>query len=421
MRPRSGVGMISLPKYVHAKQRRGKLELSFQKFRGGPEAWPRVKLPANPLSEEFVRRASLCGRLDATKKSGGDWTWHFIDVADRRHELPAPQPDPEAFWAAAEKADALGKQLAAGERKTFSALIIEFKDSNAFQLNVDDNGKKRPGLAEATRDQYERHLADIDTAWGSDPVASLTPVDVQKAIDAFRKTPAAGRVFRSVLSRLCSWGIPRGYGTSNPVEHTEASEDGGTYDPWPPSAFEFFFANARIGLHLPVYSGLFTGQRLSDVIDMRRPLEGVTEMPLVAQKTGELVPVQIHSEYRAIIRAQKLDHEKLHLREDGEPWTYEGFKTAWQREMNRPEFAEFRQKRWVFHGTRKNAVNALLEVGCSEARVAAIVNMSPAMVNHYSKKVSQFRLARAAMEQFEAGWEKLRPSVLGNLKIVGKE
>jgi predicted transcriptional regulator len=78
----------------------------------------------------------------------------------------------------------------------------------------------------------------------------------------------------------------------------------------------------------------------------------------------------------------------------------------------------FRQNRWVFHGTRKNAVNNLLEVGCSEARVAAIVNMSPAMVHHYSKKVSQFRLARAAMEQFEAGWEKLRPSVLGNVKVV---
>ena len=57
----------------------------------------------------------------------------------------------------------------------------------------------------------------------------------------------------------------------NPVEHTETSEDGGTYDPWPPNAFEHFFEYARIGLHRPVYSGLFTGQRLSDVIDMRRP------------------------------------------------------------------------------------------------------------------------------------------------------
>lgn len=410
--------MIELPRYVHAKRRRGRLELSFQKFRGRPVAWPRVKLPSDPFGEEFARRVALCDRFEATKKSDGSWVWHFADVTRRRHELPAPQPDSEVFWSAVEKADAVGKQLAAGERKTFSALIVEFKASAAFQLNVGEDGKERPGLAKATREQYERHLDDIDAAWGSEPVANLTPVDVQKAIDTFRNTPAAGRVFRSVLSRLCSWGIPRGYGTSNPVEHTEASGDVGSYDPWPPWAFEFFFANARIGLHLPVYSGLFTGQRLSDLINMRRPLEGVTEMPLVAQKTSEIVPVQIHSEYRAIIRLQKSDHEMLHLRENGEPWTYEGFKTAWQREMNRPEFARFRRERLVFHGTRKNAVNALLEVGCSEARVAAIVNMSPSMVHHYSKKVSQFRLARAAMEQFEAGWEKLRPSVLGNLKIV---
>jgi hypothetical protein len=410
--------MIELPRYVHAKHRRGRLELSFQKYRGTGNAWPRVKLPSDALSEEFVRRASLCTRLEATKKADSEWVWYFADVMGRRHDLPAPQPAPEIFWAVVEKADAVGKQLAAGERKTFSALIVEFKDSVAFQLNFDNDGKKRPGLAEATRDQYERHLDDIDAAWGGDPVANLTPVDVQKAIDAFRDTPAAGRVFRAVLSRLCSWGIPRGYGTSNPVEHTESSDDGGSYDPWAPWAFEYFFEHARIGLHLPVYSGLFTGQRLSDVIDMRRPLEGVTEMPLVAQKTGELVPVQIHSEYRAMIRAQKLDHEMLHLREDGQPWTYEGFKTAWQREMNKPAFVRFRDERVVFHGTRKNAVNNLLEVGCSEARVAAIVNMSPAMVHHYSKKVSQFRLARAAMEQFEAGWEKLRPSVLGNVKVV---
>lgn len=88
------------------------------------------------------------------------------------------------------------------ERKTFSALIIEFKDSNAFQLNVDDEGKKRPGLAQTARDQYECYLDSIGAACGSDPVANLTPVDVQMAIDAFGETPAVGRVFQSVLSRL---------------------------------------------------------------------------------------------------------------------------------------------------------------------------------------------------------------------------
>jgi hypothetical protein len=425
--------MIELPRYVHGEKKdNGRRYFAYQRFRGTPRAWPRVQLPADPLSADFVRRCKLCEQLAATR-DGDAWHWHFIDVGGRRHALPAPA-DSDAFWTAVEKADDIGKKLAAGERRTFSALITEFKASAAYQLKseamapaeepVESDGakkkrkKKRRGLAKSTRDQYGRHLKDIDAAWGDDPVESLTVVDAQTAIDAFGDQPSAGRAFRSTLSRLIDWGIPRGYSTTNPVDKTEKPLEDGTYDPWAPWAFEYFFSNARIALHLPVFSGLFTGQRLSDVIKMRRPKEDVTEMPLVAQKTGEIVPVQIHSEYRAIIRATKQDHEMLHLREDGEPWTYEGFKTAWQREMNLEKFARFREERVVFHGTRKNAVNNLLEVGCSEERVAAIVKMSPAMVHHYSKKVSQFRLARAAMKQFEAGWEELRPHVLGNLKIV---
>jgi len=97
------------------------------------------------------------------------------------------------------------------------------------------------------------------------------PVDAQKAIDSFQGTPASGRYFRSVLSRLISWGIPRGYRADNPVEHTEKIGKGGTYSPWPDWAFELFFEHTRIGLHLPVYTALYTGQRSVDVFKMRRP------------------------------------------------------------------------------------------------------------------------------------------------------
>jgi hypothetical protein len=230
--------------------------------------------------------------------------------------------------------------------------------------------------------------------------------------------PAAGRVFRATLSRLLDWGIPRGYCEVNAVEKTEKPADGGTYEPWPVWAFEWFFKHARVGLHLPVFSALFTGQRISDVVKMLRPRDGVTEMPIRAQKTGAEVPVQIHSEYRAIIGATGQTHPMLHLREDGDPWSYEGLKTAWQREMDRDVFKRFRNERIVFHGLRKNAVNSLLEAGCSEAQVGAIVKMSPAMVRHYSKRVNNFRLARGAMQEFEAGWEKLRPNVLGNVRVI---
>jgi hypothetical protein len=244
----------------------------------------------------------------------------------------------------------------------------------------------------------------------------LTSVDAQKAIDEYRNTPAAARYFRAVLSRVIKWGIPRGYATFNPITNTEKIEGDGTYSPWPSWAFELFFEHARPDLHLPVFSGLFTGQRSVDVMKMRRPMQDAAEMPLVAQKTSDLIPVQIHSEYRAIIKASKADHVMLHVRADGEAWTLAGFKTAWQRQMNKNAFKRFRDERLVFHGLRKNAVNMLLEVGCSEAQVGAIVGMSPQMVAHYAKAVSKFRLARGAMKVLEEGWGAHRVAVLGTVK-----
>lgn len=425
--------MIGLPKYVHAKRKGGRVVLTYQKFRGTEKAWPRVRLPDDALSVLFATRVALCLRLDASR-TGDGWKWRFVDVTGRWHDLP-DAADTDAFWKAVDKAEATGKRLAAGDKKTFAALIFDFKESAAFKVKDPDDPQSK-GIAQATHDQYLRHLTVIEDVWGNDVVRDLTPEEAQKAIDSFQDTPSAGRAFRSTLSRLIGWGIPRGYRTDNPVENTERPEEGGTYDPWPPWAFELFFEHARIGLHLPVYSALFTGQRSSDVVKMRRPIVGAIEMPLVAQKTSELIPVQIHSEYRALIAAAKPDkdhnQDMLHLREDGQPWTYEGIKTAWQRQMDAPAglysdqrqreaskaMMRFRQHRLVFHGLRKNAVNMLLEVGCSEERVAAIVGMSPAMVHHYSKRVNKFRLARDAMKILEAGWATQRPAVLGNVRRI---
>ena len=66
-----------------------------------------------------------------------------------------------------------------------------------------------------------------------------------------------------------------------------------------------------------------------------------------------------------------------------------------------------------------DTVNMLLEVGCSEEQVAAIVGMSAAMVHHYSKEVSKFRLARSAMKMLESGWESQRVHVLGSRRKPG--
>jgi hypothetical protein len=414
---------VDLPKYVRPVHKaNGRTFHYFEKFRRTPKQWPRVRLLGAPLSVEFTTRLAQLPRLEAVQR-GGAWEWSFLDATDRRHILPDPK-NVEEFWKAVDKAESIGNALAAGIRRTFSALIVEFRESAAYQLKNDADGNERPGIAESTQEQYDRNLDLIEEAWGNDPVAALEAFEVQKVLDkAFRETPAAGRVFRSTLSRLISWGIPRGYRRDNPVDHTETTDSGGTYSPWPPEAFELFFEHVRVDLHLAVYSGLFTGQRKVDILKMLRPLAAATEMPLVAQKTSDRVPVQIHSEYRALIDAAPVDGDNPnvapHLRADGFAWSYEGFKTAWGRELDKPEMALFRERRWVFHGLRKNAVNMLLEVGCSEEQVAAIVGMSASMVHHYSKEVSKFRLARSAMKMLESGWEAQRIHVLGSRKKPG--
>jgi integrase len=411
--------MIPLPKYVRpVHKQNGRTFYYFEKFRRTVKQWPKIRMPDDPMSPEFIRRKDLIDRLDAVRDEKG-WHWFFVDVSDRRQELPDPK-DHAAFWAAVEKADETARKLLAGERKTFSALILEYKDSDAWKA-----------IAESTQDQYSRHLDDINAAWGNDAVRDLTPEQAQRAIDSFKGTPAAGRIFRAVLSRLIGWGVPRGYRDDNPVLLTEKIGPGGTYRPWPDWAFELFFEYARIGLHLPVYSALYTGQRSVDVFKMTRPKPSAAEMPIVAQKTGINVPVQIHSEYRQIIDLAKADHVMLHLREDGQPWTQDGYETAWQRQMTtgadlystaaEREIAKamlrLREHRIVFHGLRKNAVIMLLEVGCTEDEVGAIVGMSSAMVRHYALEVRKHKLAKNAMLKLENGWSEMRRQVLG---AVGK-
>jgi hypothetical protein len=403
-------------------RRGGTLYYVYHKYRSTPKAWPPVRLPDDPLSAEFAARAHLCERLVFQ-----DNDFRFVDVSGRQHPLPSPE-DHLTFWAALDKAEEIGKRLAAGERKTFRGLILEFKDSDAYKKKIADN----------TRKEYDRYLDMVEAAWGEDPVANLTPVDAQKAIDSYQETPSAARYFRAVLSRLIAWGIPRGYRSDNPIRDTEKVDSDGTYEPWPDWAFELWFQHARIGLHLPVYTGLFTGQRSIDVFKMKRPGVRATEMPIFAQKTGEYVPIQIHSEYRALIDATlpsgdvKILHEDelaLHLREDGHPWTLAGARTAWQREMTfeAPDGAEpavvekaaamkrLREARVVFHGLRKNAVIMLLEAGCTEKEVEKIVGMSAQMVDHYAKRVSARRLAISAMKKLEAGWAEVRTNVFGKV------
>ncbi|ACL57616.1 integrase [Methylobacterium nodulans] len=412
--------MVDLPRYVKARTKpSGRVFYYYERYRSTPREWPRLPLPFGPQAPEFWLRCRQYAELDAQRTDAG-WTWAWVAPSHRRHPLPDPRAEGgmEAFWRALDTAAEREKLGDAEDRKTFAALIALYREHAIYTK-----------LSALTQRDYERHLRLIAEFWGDDPVADLTTVDAQKAIDSFQATPAVARYFRAVLSRLIAFGIPRGFATANVVEATEkVAHEVDPHEPWPDWAFETFFEHARVGLHLPVYSALYTGQRSIDVIPMHRPAVGANAIEMIARKTGAAVYVPIHSEYREILTRTHVDHPALHLREDGTPWTLGAYRTAWQRDFTsinakgqpttaspakKAAMQRLREGGFVFHGLRKNAVNMLLETGCTEAEVSAIVEMSEQMVRHYARDVNKRRLAVNAMKKLEEGWAETRRNLFG--------
>lgn len=56
----------------------------------------------------------------------------------------------------------------------------------------------------------------------------------------------------------------------------------------------------------------------------------------------------------------------------------------------------------VPHGLRKNAVNALLEAGCTIAEVASITGQTFQVVEHYAAQMNRRKLSKAAIVKLDA-------------------
>lgn len=415
--------MVDLPTHVKAYRKpNGRMFYYFEKYRNTKRAWPRIALPYGPQAPEFWRQCGLLAKAEAVRVDG-DWVWTWAPESGRRYPLPSPHGvgGIQAFSKAMEAADARERLGDAIDRKTFQGLVEAYRSHSSYK-----------NLADLTKLDYDRHLRSIAEFWGDDPVADLTTVDAQKAIDSFQHAPTVARYFRAVLSRLIAFGIPRGFSVHNVVKPTEKIEHAvEPHEPWPDWAFELFLEHARPALILPVLSAFYTGQRSIDVITMARPIGG--EISLVARKTGKLVWRPVHSEYADIIAVRAPGtSEALHLNEDGSPLTLAGFRTAWQRDMTsvnakgqptsaspakKAAMKRIRDEGLVFHGLRKNAVNTLLEVGCTEAEVSAIVEMSEQMVRHYSRDVNKRQLARSGSLKMETGWSETRKRIFGKALV----
>ena len=125
------------------------------------------------------------------------------------------------------------------------------------------------------------------------------------------------------------------------------------------------------------------------------------------EKTNTQLWIPMHRDLAIIVGQMERTSVTMLSNSSGAPWTKDGFKTSWQKQMADDRLAPLRKRHLVFHGLRKASVVFLLEAGCTDAEVASITGQSREMVEHYAKQVNQRRLAASAILKWETA-ETLR-------------
>lgn len=349
-RPRKA--SVKLPPHVHAVKARGKNYYYFQPYRGTDREAGRVKLPGYPSNSDGTPNA--------------EWWEAYRNCAGEPVKKPA-----------------------AG---TFTALIEAYQDSPEWKE-----------LSSRTKADYGYYLKEVKRVWGDLVVAGVEARHVLALRDSKAETPAAANYLVRALSAMISWSIPRGYRSDNPCKHVRKLKGGEGYAPWSWEHILHFRQHvSKPELWWAAALALYSGQRQSDDIAMLWSDCADGLMSVVQEKTGKKLRIAMHRDLRKVLSEIPRRATSILTNSRGRPWTGDGFRTSWGKELDRDVMLPLREAGLVFHGLRKSAVVFLLEAGCTDAEVSAITGQSRAMVEHYARQVNQKRLAAAAVLKWEA-------------------
>ena len=246
-------------------------------------------------------------------------------------------------------------------------------------------------LRPATQTIYSIHLAKLVALVGNAPADELEPRDMAQMIDRLSHQPGTANLMLSVTGSLYKWGRTRGHTKADPVAGVSKLAMG-SHDPWPADLVEAALQCDQPRVRLLVHLLYFTGQRVGDVLAMRWDDLRDGRIEVTQEKTGKALSVPVHN--RLADELASVDRTGAYI-----------VTTRHGRRMNddtaRKAIQDFAGKAIVPHGLRKNAVNALLEAGCTVPEAAAVTGQSLRMVEYYAAKRNQPMLSDKAMAKWQ--------------------
>lgn len=255
--------------------------------------------------------------------------------------------------------------------------------------------------AKSTQDLYRIQLLKAAKLFAEAPANELTREDVELVLDQEGWGAGSQNAFVGALGAAYKWArtIHKKTITADPVKGIERRKMG-EHDPWPDDILTAALACNDPRIRLAVHLLYCTGQRIGDVCAMRWGQIKDGYVTLTQEKTGTELTFPVAAELRAELDQTTKRGLYVLTNDQGQPLRQKALREAII------AFTIAQGKRCVPHGLRKNAVNTLLEAGCTVYQVSAITGQSLAMIEHYAAKVDRKKLGTAAMLKFDANRRK---------------
>lgn len=249
-------------------------------------------------------------------------------------------------------------------------------------------------LKPSSRRVYDIYLARLERLMPSAPVSEIRRVHMQRLFDAMADTPGAANLFLATCGSMFKWAKRREYIKENPCLDIEPFKLG-EHKPWPEHVLNEALASDDKRVRLLTHLLFYTAQRLNDVLDMTWHDWTGDYIAVKQEKTEKAYPLPVHSRLRAVLEATPKRGINIVTNFRGQRLDETTARNALK------AFASSKGVKRVPHGLRKNAVNALLELGCTEAETASISGQSLQVVRHYAKERDQSKLRSAAILKWE--------------------
>jgi integrase len=323
------------------------------------------------------------------------------------------------------KKDASGKRIYAALGKHSS---VGFGDSYAVMLGHRSRRDQTPNtvadladkfelsaefaqLALGTRKFYTSLLKHVREHLGDFPIADVKRQHISEVVhNRLGERNGTRNGFLAVYGVLHSYAESLEIvNTISPTRHIKPFKTG-EHEPWPEHILQAGLEAEHERTRLAITLLYYTGARIGDAVCFRWNDIRDGTLYYTQQKTGKAMEVRVHRDLAAELARTPKRGITIIVNQDGLPMTPQVIR----RELK--AFAAEHGKELVPHGLRKNAVNALLEAGCTDYEVQAITGQSLQMIAHYARKVNRKKLGEAGILKLENKAGKFKPLSKHGLK-----